>query len=173
MAASQHIHFSATLLDKLQIKATKTSQLFVDPAQTLTATATAMTAWLTALDAITDSQIVRASVGIPIVLPGGLKATPAATAENSEAVTFSFDQAALTTHYGDNIPSFIVAGLSGDTINLANAAVAAYVALLSTPPVLGGGYSGLGNELLGALYRAFQGDRKHRKQLFAKSVTYP
>lgn len=173
MAASQHIHFSATLKDENNVKASKTSQLFIDPAQTVAATITALNAWLTALDAITGAVITRSGIGISPVLPGGLKSTVTGDAENPETVTFDFNQAGLSTHYGDNIPAFLESALSGDQVDLTNAAVIAYVGLLTTPPVLGGGYSGLGNELLTSLYRAFQGNRKHRRQLFPKSVTYP
>lgn len=172
MAASQHIHFSATIQDASGIKVAKTSQLFIDPAQTITQVITALTAWEAALDAITEGKIVRRGVGLssPPTTGGG---KPVAGHELDDTVTFDFIQAALTTHYGDNIPGFISAGLVGDKVDLTNTAVAAYVTLLTTAPVLGGVYSGLGNEALTALYRAFQGDRTHRRQLFPKSVTYP
>ncbi len=172
MAASQHIHFSASLIDIGQVKATKTSQLFIDPGQSVANVVTALNAWLAALDGVTGAQIVRAGVGLSIPVTG-VKTAPVAGAENSESVTIDFNQAGLTTHYGDNIPAFLESLITGDTPNLSAGAVAAYTALLGTPPVLGGGYSGLGNELLGAVYRAFQGSRKHRRQLFAKSVVYP
>jgi hypothetical protein len=102
-----------------------------------------------------------------------LKGTPVAGSEDDETVTIDFDQSGLTTHYGDTIPAFLETKLVGNLVNLADTDVAAYTALLAGTTVLGGTYSGLGNEALTAVYRAFQGNRKHRRQLFSKSVTYP
>lgn len=172
MAASQHIHFSATIQDTSGIKTAKTSQLFIDPAQTIAAVITALTAWEVALDAITNGKIVRRSFQVSSPPTTGT-GKPAAGNGLDDVVVFDFAQAALTTHYGDTIPAFFNAGLSGDNVDLGNTAVDAYTSLLTTAPVLGGVYCGLGNEALTALYRAFQGDRTHRRQLFPKSVTYP
>ena len=172
MAASQHIHFTATFKDSMDIKAAKTSQLFIDPASTVTQMVTALNAWVTALTLITGAVIVRKGIGlsVPISAPEG---TLVAGSEDSETVSLDFNQAALATHYGDVIPAFLESKLSGDQPNIADADVAAYITLLTTAPVLGGFYSGLGNEQLTSLYRAFQGDRKHRRAEFAKSVVYP
>jgi hypothetical protein len=172
MAANQHIHFSASLVDAAQVRATKTSQLFIDGGQSIANVLTALNAWAALLDAITGAQIVRLGVGLSTPV-AGLKTAPDAGAENEETVTIDFAQAGLTTHYGDTIPAFKESLLTGDSPNLAAGAVSAYTALLAGTAVLGGNYSGLGNEALTAVYRGFQGSRKHRRQLFAKSVVYP
>jgi hypothetical protein len=171
MAASQHIHFSATLVDSEGTKVSKTSQLFIDPAQTVTAIGTAIVAWANALAACTGAKIERLSVGLSFPLTGVTTAETAGS-ENEETVTIDFNQAGLTTHYGDTIPAILDTQLTGDAVNLGATALAAYTALLLTAPVLGGSYTGLGNEALTAVYRGFQGTRKHRRQLFSKSVTY-
>lgn len=174
MAASQHIHFSATIRDEAGIKASKTSQLFIDPAQTVTQMVTAINAWLLALDAITGGQIVRASIGIPLGTLPAVKGAAVAGSEVQEVAVFNFPQTGLATHYGDDVPAFLETLEVNERPDLTNAAVQAYIALLDTPPVLGGGYSGLGNELLASpLYRAFLSTRKHRRAEFAKSVTSP
>jgi hypothetical protein len=173
VAASQHIHFTATLQDSDGVKASKTSQLFIDPAQTITAAVTALNAWIALLTAITGSKVVRQGIALSVPVTVDQTGKPTADASNSETVTIDFDQAGLSTHYGDNIPAFLESKLTGEQVNLADTDVAAYTALLAGTAVLGGTYSGLGNEALTAVYRAFQGDRSHRRQLFGKSVTYP
>jgi len=173
MAASQHIHFSATIQDAAGIKGAKTSQLFIDPGQTLTQIITALNAWITALTAITDGKIVRQGVGLTVPVTVDQAGKPVSGSELDEGAVVDFDQTALSTHYGDFIPAFYAGGLTGNVVNLAATDLAAYTTLLTTAPVLGGAYTGLGNESLTAVYRAFQADRTHRRQLFSKSVSYP
>lgn len=172
MAASQHIHFTATGEDSEGIKASTTAQLFIDPTQTIAAALTALAAWTAALNAITGMKITRQGIGLTGGTLPDATGKPVASSEVQEVAVFDFNQAALTTHYGNSVPAFLESKVSSGRPNLADTDVAAYVTLL-TSAALGGTYSGLGNEALTGLYRAFLSDRKHRRAKFAGSVIYP
>jgi hypothetical protein len=173
MAATRHIHFSATVQDSAGIKQTTTVQLFVDTAQTVAQIETALNAWIAALTAITEGKVLRQLFAVSSPVSTSQAGKPVALSEVEECAEFAFNQAALTTHYTNVVPAFPASKLTGNQINLADTDVAAYTTLLTTAPVLGGSYVGLGNEALISLYRAFQGDRTHRRAEFAASVTYP
>lgn len=71
---------------------------------------TAANTFLTDLDAVTDSVIVKSSLVIPVVLPGGLKATPTAGADNEDAALIDFVVSGSTNAYSIAYPAFIAAG---------------------------------------------------------------
>src|SRR5574340_1770247 len=121
----------------------------VDAGSTVTAINTALAAWVVALDGITGGQVVRNSASVVPALPGGIKASPAAGSEVEEVATFDFTQAGTPYHYGNVVPSFLESlETAAHKPDLAAALVIAYTGLLTTAPVLGGFYSGPGNDQL-------------------------
>lgn len=93
MAASQHIHFSATIEDNQGIKVAKTSQLFIDPGQTVTQLITALTAWEVALDALTDGKITRRSIGLSSPPTTGSGKPVSGGQEVDDVVVIDYNQA--------------------------------------------------------------------------------
>lgn len=174
MAASVPLRLSATVQDERGIKANVNAHVFIDPAQTVTAIDTALAAWVVALDAITGGQVIRNSASIIPALPGGIKSAPVAGSEVEEVATFDFTQSGTPYHYGNVVPSFLESlETAAHKPDLTNAAVLAYTTLLTTSPVLGGYYSGPGNDQLLALAYAFLSVRKHRRAERAVSLTHP
>ena len=174
MAANTVVRFSATLQDETGLKASVISHLFIDSAQTVAQVVTAMNTWAADLDAITGAQIVRLGVTITPAIPGGVKGSPAVGSEVQEVATFDFTQTGTPYHYGQVVPAFLETAETADhKPDLANAGVAAWTTLLTTAPVLGGAYTGPGNDALAALSYAFLATRKHRRGERAVSFTRP
>jgi len=174
MAANTVLRFSATVQDETGLKANVNSHLFIDSAQTVAATDTAFSAWISALDAITGGQVVRGQWTISPALPGGIKSAPVAGSEVQEVATFDFTQTGVPYHYGSVVPAFLESlETSTHKPDLTAGAVAAWITLLTTAPVLGGSYTGMGNDALAALSYAFLATRKHRRGERAVSFTRP
>lgn len=174
MAANTEALFSATIQDEAGNKANCQVHLFIDSAQSVANIDTALSAWLGDLDAITGGQIVSYHVLLRPVLVLTIKTAPAVGSEVQETATFDFTQTGSTYHYGNNVPAFNELKETADhKPNLSDTDVAAYTTLLTTAPVLGGYYSGLGNQALAALSYAFLPTRKHRRSQNRLSRAYP
>jgi hypothetical protein len=164
MAATTVVRFSATVQDDTGLKASTITHLYVDAGQTVTQVVTALNAWLAALDAITGGRIIRSSASIVPALAGGIKGTAVAGSEVQEVASFDYTQVGVATHWASIVPSFLETLETADhKPDLAAVPVAAYNTLLTTAPVLGGFYSGLGIQQLNALSYAFLPTRKHRR----------
>jgi len=164
--------FSATIIDEAGIKATAMAHLLISDASTVAQLDTALNAWVSAVDLITGGQIIRSAARVLPALPGGIKDTPVAGSEVEEVVTFDFTQTGIIYHYGNVVPAFLETLETADhKPDLAATDVAAYTTLL-TGAVLGGTYTGLGNDALAALSYAFLPTRKHRKQANAMSKVF-
>jgi hypothetical protein len=171
MAANTVAHFSATIQDETGLKANTLAHLYIDSASTVAQVVTALNAWLTDLDAISDGQIIRSGATIVPALPGGLKGAPASGSEVQETASFDFTQTGITYHWASVVPAFNEAKETADhKPDLADTDVLAYTTLLTTAPVLGGAYTGPGNNALVALSYAFLPTRKHRRGQRAVSI---
>jgi hypothetical protein len=164
MAADTSITFHAGVTDIDGVRGTVLSHLFVDSASTIAETVTALDAWLAAVDAVTQAQILNTNVRILPALPGGLKGAPASGSEMEEGAVLNFTQAGIPYKYGQWVPAVIEAAKSGRAILLTETHVAALATLLTTAPVLGGSYSGMNSDALAALAGGFLPDRKFRRQ---------
>jgi hypothetical protein len=92
-------------------------------------------AYLPVLDAVTDSKILQATINIPVVLPGGLKAGPVAMSQNANAALMDFVSAAGPQKVGLSLPNFIPAGYLTTVptvVDDTQASVAAFIAFLTT-----------------------------------------
>jgi len=164
--------FSATIIDEAGIKANVLAHLLISDASTVAALDTALNAWITDLDAITGGQVIRSAAKVIPALPGGIKSAPVAGSEVEEVVTFDFTQTGVPYHYGNTVPAFLETLETADhKPDLSATPVSDYTTLL-TSAVLGGTYTGLGNDALAALSYAFLPTRKHRKQANAMSKVF-
>lgn len=174
MAANTQVVFSATIQDEAGNKANCQAHLYIDSAQTVANVDAALATWLGLLDAITGGAIISYHMLIRPILVLTIKGTPDAGSEVQETATFDFTQVGSTYHYGNNVPAFLETKETSDhKPNLSDTDVAAYTTLLTTAPVLGGFYSGLGNQELSALSYAFLPTRKHRRSQNRLSRAYP
>jgi len=83
------------------------------------------------LDAATDSVIVKSDLVIPVALPGGLKTTPTAGADNEDAALIDFTVAGSPNAFSLAYPAWISAGFLAaypKFVDFTQAAVAALVA---------------------------------------------
>lgn len=173
MAANTPAVFSATIQDEAGNKANCNAHLFIDSAQAVSAIDSALSTWLGDLDAITGGQIVSYHVLLRPNLVLTIKSAPVSGSEVQETASFDFTQAGSSYHYGNLVPAFAETKETADhKPNLADTDVLAYTTLLTTA-VLGGYYSGLGNNQLQALSYAFLPTRKHRKSQNRLSRAYP
>jgi hypothetical protein len=62
------------------------------------------------IDQVTQAQIVKAQLVIPVTLPGGIKATPDANSDNEDAALLDYSVAGSPNIYGLATPAWIDAG---------------------------------------------------------------
>lgn len=153
---------SVELLDKLGV--TVSFDLFVSSPDT--ATLADLNLWAAAIlphiDALTDSQITKCTYKAGLTLPGGLKATPAATAENERTGLFSMQQATVQYTDGVDVPAIADSLIVNGKIDLTAGAVTTWITDLTTvtqsqTPISKFRYA------LTALKSALISFRKHRK----------
>lgn len=163
MAADTVMRFTAHVVDAEGKKGTIVAHLFVDSAQTIAASKTALAAYLAAVAPLTDCEISEGSIQI---LGSDTSGTYPVTsgAEIEETANLNFTVATVPYHWGETILGFKASKLSGNQVNTADTDVAALVTLL-TGAVLGGTYTDRGARALQALAYSFQGDRKRRRKL--------
>lgn len=179
--ATQPFRVSATLKDETGTTASAPSYGLVDPSQTITQLVNDAQAWAVALDAISDAQMISLHVDIAVALPAvgvpgtGIKAAPLAGARVEQTGVLNFRPASVLRRYGQIIPAIAEALLgSGDKINLGNAAVTTFMALLdsgSTATVLA--YTNQAQQVLTAFVDSVTSFRKRRRQLSRSSFERP
>lgn len=163
--------FSYTLLDNDGVKAS--APFYVSYNGAVETVDALVATWLSLgalIDAVTGAEIISGSISIPLAKDAGWKATPITGQSVSDTLNLSFSND--DTIYTDTfiVPAvrdtLIVDGrpvvTSGSAIdNLADALAASFT---------NGFYVNSGGSDLIALLTAFQGVRKHRKQLKARST---
>jgi hypothetical protein len=174
MAADTVAHFSATIQDETGLKANTLVHLFIDSTQTIAQAVTALDAWITALTAITDGKIISNRISIVPTVSVSQAGKPVSGSEVQETASFDFPQSGTAYHWASVVPSFNESLETTDhKPDLSNADVTAYYTLLGTGTVLGGHYTGPGNDTLGPLAYAFLPTRKHRRGQNARSLANP
>lgn len=124
-------------------------------------------AYLPLLDAITQSQIMQASIEVPVVLPGGLKAAPVALSQNQAAALLDYSDAGSTLKNGYSLPNFIPSGYLStvpSVVDPANTNVAAFNTFLVTVANTSAAVNE-DNILLTGFRGGEIGTRKHRRQV--------
>lgn len=155
-------HLSVQLTDSLGVTASVPYYLSIADTQTIDDLNTAMAAILTDLDAVTGAVIANATVNIDVTLPGGIKATPIAGSEVERGALFNWSQLGIKYKFGILVPALRSTLIVNGKINLADAAVSAWNALMST---IGGDvdWVSTANIDLEVLRDALIVFRKHRK----------
>lgn len=124
-------------------------------------------AYLPLLDAITQSQILLATINIPFTLPGGLKAAPVALSQNQDAALLDYTDASGPFKNGFSLPNFIPAGYLSTVPTVVDKNNPNFSAF-NTQLLTGSNTTRAVNEddvLLTAFRSGEVGTRKHRRQV--------
>jgi hypothetical protein len=165
---------SYTLLDSNGVK-TSTPAYFVPTTPSTVTVANLITNWTnlgTALDDVTNGQIVGGRISIPVAPDGGWKSAPVEENDVSDVIVTNFNNGITRYAMEFIIPAFVEAILTGGKVDLTNTALVALISEL-TAAAVAGAFSNTAGQDLTSLRDAFQADRKHRRQLRNKSISTP
>lgn len=162
-------HVSLKLLDDLGVVASAPYYFEFPDTATLADIDTAVQAFVTDTDAITDAQILGVELVVSVPLPGGVKSTPTAGAEVERGALFNFLQEDIKYKFGVLVPAFKKSLIVNGKINLAATAVSTWTALMlaiggDAVPITTAG------RLLTVLSDALITFRKHRKAESRRSL---
>lgn len=165
---------SHTVLDSNGVK-TSTPAYFVPTTPSTITVANLITNWTnlgTALDDVSNGQIIGGRITIPVEPDGGWKSAPVEENDVSDVIVTNFNNA-ITRYAAEYlIPAFVEAILTGGKVDLTNTALVALISELTAAAVAGAFSNSAGQDLT-SLRDAFQADRKHRRQLRNKSIATP
>jgi len=165
---------SFSLLDSNGVKAS-TPAYFVPTTPSTVTVANLITNWTTlgtALDDVTNAQIIGGRIQIPVTPDGGWKSSPVEENDNSDVIVTNYNNAVTRYAMEFVIPAFVEAIVSGGQVDLANTALVALISAITSAGTAGAFSNTAGQDLV-SLRDAFQADRKHRRQLFRKSLATP
>jgi hypothetical protein len=151
-------HYSATIQDSFGVKKSVDAYLNIVDTTTLAVLAGDMGTWLTALNAITDGEIVGSQVIIRPALPGGLSTGPAAGSYDARTGQITFSASGTTKLWGQAVPALAASAISAGKVPNTGS-MGTYTALM-----VGGGFTNPDNQTLAALKKTAIGDRSARKQ---------
>jgi hypothetical protein len=154
-------HFSVQILDDLGVTASAPYYITTDDSLALADINTAVQAYITDLDAVTDGQIIKVTLDLDVPLPT-VKSAPVAGAEVERGGLFNFLQDNVKYRFGVLVPAFKKSLIVNGKINLAATAVSTFIALYTA---IGGDvdYISTGGNLLTTFSDALITFRKHRK----------
>lgn len=155
---------SFTIVDRYGTKKPTQLPVSIADSQTLAQLVTDWGATGTVLDGVTDGQIVGGHILIPRQPLGGWGSSPGASSFVERNGNFNFNDNTTKYKFPISVPSFDQALEAAGKIDLTNAAVAAFVSLI-TGGFTGGTFVNTGYHVLTALADAFLSTRKSRKQL--------
>jgi len=124
------------------------------------------------LDNCSGGQIIGGRISIPLAPITGMKTAPVAGTDVSDVAVLNFRNDTTRYLFGELIPNLAAALITGGRINLSNTDLAALITHI-TSGFTGGNYANTAGQGLVSLNDAFQGDRKHRAQLMARSKATP
>lgn len=165
---------SHTVLDANGVK-TSVPAYFVPTTPSTVTVANLLTNWTdlgTALDNVTNGQIIGGRITIPVNPDAGWKSAPVDENDVSDVAVLNFNNAVTRYAMEYFIPALLNAYITGGKIDLTNTALLALISFL-TAPATAGAFSNTAGQDLTSLRDAFQADRKHRKQLRNKSIATP
>ena len=156
------------ILDALGV--TVSMPLYIEFADTTTLAtlATWEAAYLAALDAMTDGKITGFTFKLSPALPGGLKSSPAATAEAERNAVINFSQATVKYRDGVAVPAVADSLIVNGKLDLTAGAVTTFISFLTT---VTNGVTVISKFLyaLQGVIDAFVSFRKHRKAELRRS----
>lgn len=165
---------SHTVLDANGVK-TSTPAYFVPTTPSTVTVANLITNWTdlgTALDNAINGQIIGGRISIPVTPDAGWKTAPVDENDVSDVVNLNFNNAVTRYAMEYIIPAFVQAMITGGKVDLTNTALVALIDVLVNAGT-GGSFANTAGQDLTALRDAFQTDRKHRRQLYNKSIATP
>lgn len=163
-AVSGHLSFQLSDGNKVPVSF---SPFFTAGSGLLADIQSAVTTYAPLLDAVTQSQILKADAVIPLSLPGGLKAAPVSGSNNNIAALLKYLIALPQEYYSYWVANWIPAGFQAAHQNLVDqsqANVAAFLAaMLATTNTLV--FTDEDGNDLSALQKATKSVRKDRRAL--------
>lgn len=168
MALTAPALVSVSIVDELGTKSSSSQYVLVDPTAPLASLAATAQAYATALDAIISGTITETRATLLPGNPAGLKATPGVGSRVENGAVVNFQDALSPRKYGTLIPSIAEAVIKNGKLDLTNAAVQAFVVLITTAT----GTEAFATPARTAITHAidaFLSTRKHRKQLMRSS----
>lgn len=129
--ATRHGHISMDLLDDNGNTNSSIIYCRFDDSQTLATAISEAQIIAGNYDPISDSQITGLHLVLDPPLPGGIKSSPAATAENNRTAVFNLSQSSTPYKFPVEVLSFADALLVGGRVDLSDADVIAFLAGLT------------------------------------------
>lgn len=163
------LHFSASVIDGFNVRTTTDAYLDLPDTTTLAQLISAEGSWLSAIDLVIDGAIINNQILLRPTAPTGLKAPTGSTwsaSRNGYQGLFRWDVTGTQARYSSALPSISNSVLSAGKINLANASVSAYVALITTS---GNHYTNPENQQILDLNATAVVQRTKRKQQNSKT----
>lgn len=130
------VQYRGELVDGLGVHGDMLSYLSLPDTATLAQTSSALGVWAAAVDGCVDGAFTGVSAVIVPPLPGGLKSATGATWLDSrmqQTGIIDFSATGTSRRYGQALPSFSNAAISGGQFDISNAAVQALISLLLNP----------------------------------------
>jgi hypothetical protein len=155
-------HVSLQLLDALGVTVSAPFYTNIDDTKTIAQLMTQAGNLASAVDPVTDSQITQISVQIIGTIPGGLKTSPAATAENERTGLLNFSQTGSPYKYGVDIPAIADSKIVNGKIDLTDGDITFLITLLTSAGTVFS-YVSTAIKTLVRLIDALLSFRKHRK----------
>jgi len=166
---------SYTTLDDNCVKASSPFYAILDGAMTKTEIDAAWVELGALYDAVSGGVIIGGSVTLKQAPDGAWKDTPVAGSDNSDVLELNFSNSVTMTKWGAIVPMLRTALLADARPILTSAGaiddLVQYLIAAHTTPTFD--YCTPEAHDLVALIDAFQGDRKHRRQLKANSTARP
>jgi hypothetical protein len=159
---------SATIQDAEGILATNKIYVDLDDTKTIAQLRTDGHSYLEALDNITDGQIIRAHVAVPIALGGTVKTSPVAGSNVESTGLFNFSQVSSAYKEGVDVPAIAQATIVSGHIDLTNTDIQNWINFITVASSVVTVVSKF-NNVLQALLDALRTFRKHRRQLIRAS----
>lgn len=122
-----------------------------------------------ALDGASNAAIRAGGVTLPQDVPGAWKAAPVEENDVSDVISVTYNNAVTSYGWAGLIPNLKNSELSDGKVDLANVDIIAVTGMVSGGAVNGSFTNQAGQDLT-SVRLAFQADRKHRRQLRARSL---
>lgn len=122
-----------------------------------------------ALDAASNAKLIDYHIQIPINRDPAWKAAPVDENDVSDVISITYDNAITRYGWAGLIPNLKNSEIDGGRVNLSDADVAGVTGFVQGGAANGVFVNNAGQELT-TIRNAFQADRKHRRQLRARSL---
>ena len=134
MAYTVPVVVSYTVEDEWGIKASSAAYALADPTKTITQLEAEVSAYIAAVDGVTDGVITENRVSIQPALPGGIKTAAKSGSRVEQTGLLGFRASGTSKRYSLDVPALSNTStvLSGDRIQLSAGVVTTLLAILTT-----------------------------------------